>query len=419
MYSLIAAREVLGDELAPEAIARFVELDPAPLDRLMATRRDVAARIGANPLPPIAPGQLRPLVDHRGLYTLLDVEWFLDRLWAVLLYSHSVALKDPLSEVVRPRPIFARPHDPNYSDKIRKRDEDHARQSRHYALLALHALAATAPLVDVGTLVLVPTDLLPKVKVKLGSYVEMMRGGLGTALAELAKEDGEVHPETPAQQYQSDLELLASTDWSIHLPPFEASSLAERVALKGLLRRARLRLWRHNLRSVTLTRFDRLAIDTLTKVKVTDLSRLTNREIQIVRDEDAFGEWRTELASVIAEYERNLGAAVPDAGRIASQRLARRAADIDRHVEKSSALSALRAGMSTFSVAGSAVLAAFPILTVAGRTDGLSIAAGSSLLDTGRRLIFHEQSRHQLAAASALGEHYRGAAAIFDTKTIE
>jgi hypothetical protein len=417
VYSLIAAREVLGGELTPEVIARFVERDPAPLDRLIEARRDVIARHTAYPLPPIAPGELRPLVQNVGLYTLGDVERFLDKLWATLLYSHSAAMTDPLSKVVEIPLLCMRPDDPGYTDKIRERDEGHTERCRRYALVVLHALAATAPLIDAGTLVLAPTDVLPKVELNLGHYVDWIGGSLSVWLAEMAKEDGELHPEVPAKRYKSDLELLASTGWSVHIPPFESSSLTERMALRSLLRRARLRLWRHNLRSVTLGRFDHFAIDTLTEIPVTDLSRLTNHEIQLVRDEDAFGAWRVELTGVLAEYERNLGAAVPEAARIATQRLARRATDIDRVVEESSALSALRAGVSIFGVAGSAVLAAFPVLSVAGRLDGLSLAAGSSLVETGRRLVFHERTRREVAVTSALGEHYRGAAVIFDAKT--
>lgn len=333
-------------------------------------------------------------------------------MWGTLLYSHTAAIVDPLGSW----PSTWRPGEPTRVTGPRPTNEREASQDRSYALHVLHFLAAVAPLVDAGTLVLVPDDRLPQVALNFGSLLASMQG-LRAALIENARYEGEFHPEWPAKSYIGQLEQLARTSWSIHIPPLSASDEAESFALRALLRRGRRRLWRERLRRVTLGRFDTFAIDMLTEVPVDELTDLASRDIQLIRDEGAFGSWRAELSAVMAEYERNVGAAVPDAARIATERLERRAEQIGAIVGASPTLSAMRAGLGTFAIAGSAVLAAFPVLSVSGRADGASLAAGSSLVAAGRRLVFHARHRTSRPLAMSRLQHVRSARAIFRARS--
>ncbi len=407
MISLEAARSVVGQELEPGVIDRFVRHDPEPLARLTYARDELLeATPSSSLIPPLNRGEIRPLLDSSPYALPRDVESVLNSLWATLLYSHTAAIVDPLSSLPKPSLDIGRNRDPN----------EWIERERQYALYLLHFLAAVAPLVQSGILVLLPLDRLPQVKLDFGLLLASMQG-LRAALIENAMYEGEFHPEWPAQSYISQLELIARTGWSVHTPPLSAHSHAERFALRALLRRGRWRLWRQRLKSVSLGRFDAFAIDTLTRVPVTDLSDLSTRDIQLIRDEDAFGAWRAELSDVIAEYERNVNAAVPTAARIATERLQRRAADIGGTIGDSPALSAARAGLGTFAIAGSAALAAFPVLSTSGRLDGLSMAVGSSLVSAGRRLVFHQRQRGQAPLSAATHRHYKSAGAIFRSKT--
>ncbi len=356
-------------------------------------------------IPPLNRGEIRPLISSPLRARPGDVESVLNRLWASLLYSHTVAIADPLASLAEASSPYGRGGDPG----------QRLEREREYSLYLLHFLAAVAPLVQSGILILLPLDRTPRVKLDFGTLLTSMRG-FRAALIEGTVCEGEFHPESPAGSYISELELLASTGWSVQIAPLSACDRAERFALRALLRRGRGRLWRQQLKGVTLGRFDAFAIDTLTTVPVTDLSDLTTRDIQLVRDEDAFGSWRVELSDVIAEYERNVGAAIPTAARIATERLRRRAADIGSTVGGSPALSAVRAGLGTFTIAGSAVLAAFPVLSTSGKLDGISLAAGSSLVSVGRRLVFHGRQRGQLPLSAATHRHFESAGRIFRTR---
>lgn len=208
-----------------------------------------------------------------------------------------------------------------------------------------------------------------------------------------------------------ELELVARTGWAVQIKPISPKGLSplSAYAVKALLGDGRRRFRRKRIQNAFMGRFDSYAIDTLTRVPVPDLSDLDVGDIQLIRDEDAFGLWRHELTAVVAEYERNVDAVVPGAAGIARDRLTSSAEAIQRVVDASSALAAIRTGLSTFAVAGSATLASFPILSTEGRRDGLGIAVGSSLIDTGRRMIMCERDPTKVSQY----RHHRAAEAIF------
>lgn len=153
-------------------------------------------------------------------------------------------------------------------------------------------------------------------------------------------------------------------------------------------------------------------LDAVTQLPVPDLSGLSITDVELIGEENAFDFWRRELSGVVVETE-DVTSNTRDAAAIAAERLAAGARQIERTIIKSPALSAMRSGLSTLAVAGSAVLASFLVLSVEGRTDALSLAVGSSLVDTGRRLVSYERRCSTTALESARSEHYRAAATVF------
>ncbi len=83
-------------------------------------------------------------------------EFFLDSLWATLLYSHQVAIIDPFVNHDAPR------HDDDQNIDRTKR--------------ILHLLAVLAPLVDDGTVQLIATDMLPTVKLDFSALANRLNG---------------------------------------------------------------------------------------------------------------------------------------------------------------------------------------------------------------------------------------------------
>jgi len=391
MISIAAADQLLDGDLSPEAISSFVDRQDYPLSTLGEVRRELA-KLAQGPLvPPIEPGKMRPLA--KGAWLATDLEGALDSVWATLLYSHTAAVYDPLERR-------------NWAKELTSEGEKAA------ALQALSALTVVRPLVDAGVLVLVPSDLLPEVKLDFSRLTARLNGRRALIFAMLKGETFDELSVLPrASFHMQTLELLASTGWSIQVEPLSAAGWSEvsQYALNVLLREGRRRLLSQRVQDAFLGRFDAFAIDTLTRVPVPDLSNLAVGDIQRIRDEDAFGAWRVELEGVIGEYERNVGAAMPSAAGIASERLGRSAASVDRAIAASGALSAIRAGMSTFAIAGSAALATFPILSAGETADSLGLAAGASLIETGRRLVFCQRS----PMAVTRQRHYRAAEAIF------
>jgi hypothetical protein len=392
MISLAAARGTIGSDLTPDAIASFVDGVPAPLSALLERRADLAAVRQGPIISELAPGEVRPYINVR---FDVHVERALDALWGTLLYSHQAAVPDPLT--------------------MRRYDKLDASRERGEALKALHLLSIIAPLIDSGVVVLVSDDLLPAVTLDIGNLQDRIGGFVAALIEGTDSHDSEFHPASMLRQYVSQLEWLASTGWSVHIRPLfsDASQAREAYVVRRLVRVGRRHLWSHHLRRAVLNEFDSFALGTLTHVPVPDLTDLTPRDIQVIRDEDAFGAWRAELSGIIGEYQRNLTGPTRAAAAIATERLAMRAADIEQVVQRSDSLLALRSGLSTLGISGSAVLAAFPILSVAGRTDGLALAAGASLVRTGRRLLFHERTRCELPLQHSKARHFRAAAAIF------
>jgi len=357
MVSIEAARLLLHDDFSPDAIYAFVQRTPFPLSSLREVRAELGTRSTGPLLPPLKPGELRPLV---GRYGVTRNDQGLDALFATLLYAHSAAILDPLGEAI---------HGNNTPSEAEKQ----------LALTALSQLAIVKLLIEDGIVVLVPKDLLPQVKLdtrRLEARLDGMRAQIFAIL--MGDLDSEPHLVPRISDYISDLAFAAQTGWSVHLPPIgrERLSALNQYARKRFLREARLRLWGYRMRSVRLRRFDAFALDTMTRVPIPDLSDLATRDVQLIRGEDAFGAWRTDLSAVVAEYERNLAASVRSAARIAAERLRRSASEIDHTITRSSALTALRAGVGTFAVTGSASLAAFPILSASGRSDAVGVTVG-------------------------------------------
>jgi hypothetical protein len=392
MISVAAVELLLDGDMSPEAISSFVADTKYPMSELRETRRQLADGATMPLVSQLRSGEIRPLVEGRDRYQEPGVS--LDSVWAALLYSHSVAIPDPLQDAL---------------------DRAHGMSpagEKTLALESLDALTILKPLIDSETVILVPFDLLPDVRLDFRRVEARLEGARGQIFAVLrADSDGELHLRPRVTSHLRGLELVARTGWAVQIKPISPKGLSplSAYAVKALLKDGRRRFRRKRIQSAFMGRFDSFAIDTLTRVPVPDLSDLSVRDIQLIRDEEAFGHWRRELTAVVAEYERNVDAVVPGAAGVARDRLTSSAEAIERVVNASSALAAIRAGLSTFAVAGSATLASFPILSAQGRRDELGIAVGSSLIDMGRRMIMCERDPMKVSQY----RHHRAAEAIF------
>jgi hypothetical protein len=397
MFSLAAARRLLDGDLTPDAITSFIRTTQFPLSALSDVRQEMAARSPEQTIPALTSGHIRPCIAG----SFLGGPWphLLDSISAALLYAHSVAIFDPFDI---------------YPDHVPYSSE----REKAIALHGLHGLAIIAPLLEKQVVVLVPRDLLPKVTLdfrRADSRLAGIRAQLRAILT--ANDEIELQLRPRVARLIDDLELLAQTGWSVQMRPprFDQLGPLSRYAHEILLKDARRHLMTKHLRTALLSKFDAFAIDTLTRFPVPDLAELTVSDIQRIRDEDAFGAWRIELTGVIAEYDRNLDTVDASAASIASERLIDSIDSVDRAIAASSALSALRAGAATFGVAGSAALAAFPIMSVDGRGDALGIAVGSSLIETGRRLVFCAVQRDARQIALSQRQHRLAAASVFES----
>ncbi|HET7589926.1 MAG TPA: hypothetical protein VFK14_07045 [Solirubrobacterales bacterium] len=389
MVSLAAADLLLGGDFSPESIESFINRSSHPLSELREARRELANRQLEPLVPALAEGETRPLA--RDTLTPGEPAAFLDVIWASLLYAHSVAIFDPLEE----SPLGLAPLPESFM-----------------ALQALNLLATVGPLVEAKTLVLVPRDLLPATKLDFRRVERRLEGLRAEFFGALKGElDSDPHLLPRVSNKMRDLEFVAQTGWAVQIEPITTRRLGPlpKYAVNALLRDGRRRRRRQQMNKAFLGQFDSFALDRLTRVPVPDLSDLTVGDIQLIRDENAFGGWRRQLTGVVAEYERNLQIDVREADAIAHDRLLSSLREIDRTIAASSALSAIRAGLSTFAVAGSATLASFPVLSVEGRHDALTVAVGTSLLETGRRLVLCEKDPTQVARQ----RHHRAAATIF------
>lgn len=391
MISVAAVELLLDGDMSPEAIRSFVNDTKRPMSELREARRQLADRTRAPLVSPLRSGETRPLL--RGRYAAASGV-SLDSVWAALLYAHSVAIPDPLQ------------------DALDRANGVSAAGEKQIALENINALAILRPLVNAETVILVPFDLLPDVRLDFRRVEAGLEGFRAHVFAlRNADWDQELRLRPRVSSELSELDLVARTGWAVQIGPIspKGRSPLAAYAVNALLRDGRRRFRRKRIQSAFMGRFDSFAIDTLTRVPVPDLSDLTVGDIQLIRDEDAFGRWRRELTAVVAEYERNVDGVVPGAAGVARDRLTSSAEAIERAVNASCALAAIRAGLSTFAVAGSATLASFPILSAQGRRDGLGIAVGSSLIDMGRRMIMCERDPVKVSQY----RHHRAAEAIF------
>lgn len=392
MISLLAARHLLGDELTPDAIDRFLRLTKDPLAELTTKRTELAEDWSISQLPTRDVGELRPYMTQDS--STIGGDGFLNKIWAQLLYSHSLAVEDFLSGAS------------TFSPDVASRDE---------ASNILHSLAVLAPLIDREVVVGIPTDLLPRVKLDFGRFEKRLTGVAASVINQVRSKDSSGFKDFSGDRDTicNSLEFLASTQWSVQLEPW---SYVSGYAVLALMFEGMRKEWVRRLRRGLVPDFDRRALNVLASLPVPDLSGLTAHDVVAIRDGDGFGAWRQELGEIVGRYEHDVGVRSPFAAQHAVERLHRRSADLDEEISASTALSALRGGLRTFAISGSVILAAFPVLSVSGRQEALAIAAGTSLSDLGRGLVFCYNKREERAMKATLKANVDAAQRVFESR---
>jgi hypothetical protein len=414
---------VLGEDLSPEAIIAASRDAPAFLERLEAVDAEHSG-IGER-LPPLGEKELRPLLDNRSTISpsFAWAEANIDRLTAALLYSHSAVAVDPLYLI----------------GAVRKND-----LPPEHLLCMLHYLAVNAPLLDSGTLFLIPELEVDRTKWISGPWPkqEYYHGGENSVVrwieerTAIGRWASDLRPsrivEDSAFGRRIVLDLMQTANaldgrahfFLDHHSQLEWSNAAEWDEMRHLeaiakkLFRGSIRRSAFRARSREDARRVAHAARTLhffLRDPVPDLSIVSAHDLVLVREADAFEVYRLHMSRYVDEYLTAIEEGMTDIGSAIAAELRESAAEMEREVDRSPALSAMKAGLGTMAVGTAAGTIAEPIIGRTGFLGQLGLSLGLGAVASGRRVVAAHRDASKRSYVAARASVARAAAERFDS----
>ncbi|MFI4989796.1 MAG: hypothetical protein ACHQHO_02615 [Solirubrobacterales bacterium] len=354
-----AFRTVFGEGLTPDAIGA------ALADPVGATERLITAwhreRVMPSALPPLAVGELRPLLGHgfspNWRYGLSWAESELDRLTITLTYAHRAVLIDPFS----------------YLEDILRSDAMTA------SVLAgiLHIVAFAEPLTEASTVLMVtepeqvtrlgrtgpwpamrPSGLVTDVRAKIVRRIEDALGVFDNQPSEARwsrgiednaiGRDATIHliRQTNAMAGRAHLLFEETHDWDF--------GYGQRTTFERMMMYAQLRaLARAGVRH----RGEVGKVLLLLRRPIPDMATVTPTDLLALRSSDGFGQVRHQVGDALERYEIGVRAGRADVGDGLADELRASAEALDAEIAASSAMTAMRRGVAALSMTAAAQVA--------------------------------------------------------------
>jgi hypothetical protein len=411
--ALDAFRQVFGENPSPDSIAAAAAEPRDAAEALLAVWDSFSLQ--ASDLPPLAGGELRPLVIQRGPLVFRQnfswAEYELDHISCVLSYAHSIVLSDPFSDFA---PAL-----------------EEGTLTTAQVVASLHVVAFLAPLLEAGVVRLLPRQNLrpgvsyrgPWGSVSLSSYrlsraVGWIEDRLG--LFENASKNEKLSSSIAEKEFGWSVaaELIAQTnavngraqlldDYPAYWRP--EGSYREKDFFRSILKQG----WRQRLQSGQLNGEDQKLLR-LVQQPLPDLAIVTAQDLITVRQSDGLTSIRNAVGLALEQYEVGIAAGRHDVGEGIADEFRAASEKLEAEIRQSSALSALRRGASTFGVTGAAGLASAPLLGALPPEKIAVPAAAAGLIEYARALIVTARESDRRRAALAHATVARGVAERFD-----